>query len=146
MKLELNFFTDSDGIHKVAITSPNCENGVVKELYIENYEIIMDTLSDSEVSNEKLLSIIEILAEECREIEADETLQLHAWRKKQKDGSNLCGIMAFINEGLQDNIEYSMIDISNNAYKKFRKGSTLQKLEIAYQAFEEQIKSGIFNH
>lgn len=135
MKLELNFFTDSDGIHKVAITSPNNENGIVRGIYGEDFEGIIKILSNPKASYDSFQNIIEMLSDNL-----SETLQIRVWKNKHKDGSNYCVIEAYIDG------QISITDISNNAYKKFRKGSTLQKLEIAYQAFEEQIKSGIFNH
>ena len=135
MKLELNFFTDSDGNHKVAITSPNIKNGVVRRICKEDYEDIIDILSNPDSSCDDFENIIDILSDNL-----SNTLQIHVWKSKQEDGSNDYVMRAFNYGG------YSMTDISNKTYKKFCKGSDMQKLEIAYHAFEEQIKSGIFNH
>lgn len=146
MKLELNFFTNSDGDPCVAVTSPNVENGIVKEMYCEDYDSIVNTLSDPDASQEDLMTVIQLLAEDFCEDNVEESLHLHVTRHKHEDGSNHCGIQAVIGEGKEGIVSCSMTGISNNAYKKFCKGSTMQKLNIAYHAFEDEIKSGIFDH
>ena len=146
MKLELNFMKDRDGNPCVVISSPSVENGVIAELSYDNYDDAVEILSDPEASEEQIREILENVIANIREENPDEHLKISVWRKKEEDGKKHCGMMAMIEDGAGSWQSCSTIDLTNKEYKNFRKGSTMQRIDIAYHAFEEQIKSGIFDH
>ena len=146
MKLELNFIKDRDGNPCVVISSPSLENGVVSELYCENFDMVQEVLLDPEASEEQIKGLLENIVTDISEKDPKENLSISVWRNKQENGKRHCGMMAMIEDGVGGFQSCSTIDLTNKEYKKFRKGSTMQKLDVAYHAFEEQIKSGIFDN
>lgn len=146
MKLELNFIQNGDGKQCVVISSPSIENGIVAEMYCENYDHALEVLSNPEATEEEIKGIIANLAAELSDEDPKENLKISVWRNKNDDGIKTCGMMATIEDGVGCFQSCSTISISNKEYKQFCKGSTMQKINMAYHTFKDQIESGIFDH
>ena len=136
MKLELNFMKDRDGNPCVVISSPSIENAVIEEIYCEDYDHIMDILTNPEATEDELKEIVGDIAGNIKEDDPKEHLAISVWRKKLENGGIHCGMLAAVEDGWGGIESGTTTDISNKEYKKFCKGSTMQKIDIAYHAYK----------
>ena len=146
MKLELNFIKDRDGNPCVVISSPSVENGAIAEIYCEDYDYIMNVLTNPDTTEKELKGIVSDVAANLKENNPKEHLEISVWKNKLEDGRTHCGMLASIEDDWGGIDSGTTTDISHKDYKKFCKGSTMQKINIAYHAFKEYIESGIFDH
>ena len=133
MKIEINI-VKKDDIPYVVVTSPESEEMIAKVINADTYLDLIE--SELEL---RAATVSELLAPEY---DGREKLSIQVW-KPEKGKNEGYGISVCSEDECGEINDIYINTISKSTYKKFKKATSIYKLEMAYKVLKEAIDNHI---